>query len=285
MRVIWLLLLVLTLFTRTTFAQEQILETGVRDAFLISRIKNPSTSNKQPSQLTKNSPSKKTVEKVEAPLPKNNDFNSNSSLMGLGYTIYMRTTNDECVSIDPSRRFRAGDSIRVTFEPNTECFIYIFYVEGDGEPELLFPDKKLGDGNNKALAHVPFEIPSSTNPVPELRWFNFTGEGSEQKLYVVASKKILSEVPTGKNLAQYSQEDGKAWNPSKLLWLQLKQKAEEPVTLSKSSSYGQSQSKIEKESIGRRLSLSSKAPPPSVIQVNNSPLSDLLVTMIELIQD
>lgn len=257
-----LLLLITAIFVNLIFAQEQVVEIGVRDAFLVSRIKTPNTLNKQSSPIVKN----------------------NKNTIGIGYTIYMRTSDNQCVSVDPIRHFRSGDSIRITFEPNVDCFIYIFYIENNGEPELLFPDKKLNDGNNKALTHTPFEIPSANNPDANLCWFNFSGEASNQQLYVVATKQPLAEVPKGDALAQYSQEHRKAWKPSKALWEQLKQKAQESIT-SKSKSYGQNQPKMEKESIGRRLSLSSNAPPPSVIQMSSSPTSTLLVAKIELIQD
>ncbi|MBI4853194.1 MAG: DUF4384 domain-containing protein [Acidobacteria bacterium] len=281
MRSTCLFLFLITIFAYTTFAQEQTIETGIRDAFLVSREKKVVATNKQTSQPTKNgSGNTKTTGHTKLSIPKDD-----VSILGLGYTIYMRTNNDECVSVDPTRRFRSGDSIRITFEPNIDCFIYIFYVENNGEPELLFPDRKLNYGNNKALSHVPFEIPSSENPNPDLCWFNFSGAASNQQLYVVATRKPISEVPTGKSLELYSQEHRKAWKPSKVLWSELKRKADEPITLSKSNSYGQSQPKIEKVSIGRRLSLSSNAPSPSIIQVSNSPVSDLLVARIELIQD
>ncbi len=281
MRSTWLFLFLITIFVCTAFAQEQAIETGVREAFLVSREKKVDVTNKQTSQSTKNdNRNKKNTGNTNFSVPKNN-----VSTIGLGYTIYMRTNNDECVSVDPTRHFRSGDSIRITFEPNIDCFIYIFYVENNGEPELLFPDRKLNDGNNKALSHVPFEIPSSDNPSPELCWFNFSGEASNQQLYVVATRKPISEVPRGKDLDLYSQEHRTAWKPSKVFWLQLKQKADEPITLSKSNNYGQNQSKIEKVSIGRRLSLLTNAPRPSIIQVSNSPTSDLLVARIELIQD
>jgi hypothetical protein len=81
------------------------------------------------------------------------------SNIGIGYTLYMRDPEGNAIRVDPTREFRAGDRIRLSIESNTDGYLYIFHTENNGEPQMLYPDTRLEQGDNRIEAHVPYEIP------------------------------------------------------------------------------------------------------------------------------
>lgn len=209
-----------------------------------------------------------------------------SKPIGLGYSLYMRDPNGDPVRIDPSRIFRAGDRIRISLETNTDGFLYVFHTENNGEPQMLYPDAKLDEGDNFVEAHVPYEIPWSGEVTDNLRWFVFDQNPANERLYIVLAREPLPGVPTNEQLVNYCRENqGRCpWRPATSLWSQVRINAEGKVVVDrKATTYGQKQTASERDATTRGLSLGTSEPEPSIVRMNASSNAGVLVTALDLV--
>jgi hypothetical protein len=205
--------------------------------------------------------------------------------IGIGYTLYMKDANGDAVRVDPGRVFHSGDAIRLSLEANTDGFLYVFYTENEGEPQMIFPDSRLGRGNNLIRAHVPYEVPSNMEADERLRWFVFDATPATEHVYIVVAREPLPNVPTGEILVGYCRDAKNScpWNPPHSLWGQLIQaQGREQVAMSKIKDEGRTQTPREREATTRGLGLAPDAPEPTVVRMNASSTTGLLVTSIAL---
>ena len=114
-----------------------------------------------------------------------NSNNAPAPAIALGYTMFMRDVNGRAVRIDPTREFHNGDRIRISLEPNIDGYLYVFHIEGDGQPEMIFPDARLEGGENWVEAHVPMDVPSTVESDERLKWFAFYGNPATEHLFVL----------------------------------------------------------------------------------------------------
>lgn len=208
----------------------------------------------------------------------------NAPALGMGYTLYMRNENGEAVRVDPSRTFRTGERVRLLLETNTDGYLYIFNTTNNGDPVMIYPDTRLDDGGNYIEAHVPIEIPSREEQDENFRWFTFDNKPGTERLYVVFSREPLPAVPIEDDLVRYCGQSGQncPWRPSASLWAQVRAGMNARVQVARSKTYGQAQTTGEVDAVNRGIGLTRSAPEPSVIRINASSTSGLLVTVLEL---
>jgi hypothetical protein len=208
-----------------------------------------------------------------------------STPLALGYTLYMRDANGDAVRVDPSREFHNGDRVRIALEPNTDSYLYVFHTENNGQPEMIFPDARLGGGDNFIEAHVPTEIPSSQEQDERLRWFAFYGQPATERLYIVVTRAPLPLVPTGDALVNYcaANKSRCPWHPPVEIWTQVQKEMNARVRVDKDKNYGQAQTTGEREATTRGLGLDQNAPAPSVIRMNATSSTPVLVTALDLV--
>ena len=72
--------------------------------------------------------------------------NGPAQAIGLGYTLFMRDSNGRSVRVEPGHEFHSGDRVRISLEPNVDGYLYVFHTEGDGQPEMIYPDARLDAG-------------------------------------------------------------------------------------------------------------------------------------------
>src|SRR5258708_18158102 len=116
--------------------------------------------------------------------------------IGLGYTLFMRDSSGRRVRVEPGHEFHAGDRVRISLEPNVDGYLYVFHTEGNGQPEMIYPDARLDEGENWIEAHVPMEVPSSEQADERYHWFVFDNNPAIETLYVVATPQPLPAAPT-----------------------------------------------------------------------------------------
>ncbi len=73
--------------------------------------------------------------------------------------------------VGSTTNFNKGDRVRFTIEASRSGFLYIvnreFYTDGtSGGASLIFPTKRIREGNNRVTAGSLIEIPASTDSVP-----------------------------------------------------------------------------------------------------------------------
>lgn len=211
--------------------------------------------------------------------------NANQAI-ALGYTLFMRDANGRGVRVEPSREFHSGDRVRIALEPNVDGYLYVFHTEGDGIPEMIYPDARLDGGNNEIEAHVPMEVPSSDEPSESLRWFQFDNNAATEHLFVVVTREPLPSVPTDDDLVGFcaANKDKCPWHPSDLAWMQIQDATTAEVKVNTDTkTFGRVQSEKEKIATTRGLGLDKSAPQPSVIRMNASTSAPLLVAVLDLV--
>lgn len=212
-------------------------------------------------------------------------MNSYSSKpIGLGYSLYMSDSNGDPVRVDPTRTFHAGDRIRISLETNTDSYLYVFHTENNGEPQMLYPNARLDEGDNFVEAHVPYEFPWS-GEAPENRWLVFDNNPANERLYIVLAREPLPGVPTGEQLMAYCRDKGRTctWRPATDLWSRVRVNAEGKVIVdSKATTYGQKQTASERDATTRGLGLAPTSPEPSIVRMNASSNAGVLITALDL---
>jgi hypothetical protein len=203
------------------------------------------------------------------------------SSIGIGYTLYMRDPEGNAIRVDPTREFRAGDRIRLSIESNTDGYLYIFHTENNGEPQMLYPDTRLEQGDNRIEAHVPYEIPWNEPGVEN--WFKFDANPANERLYIVVARQPLPGIPTGTALVNYCGGNKCPWRPPTGVWAQVNASAQAKVGVVKSARYGQKQTDTEQVAVTRGIGLDQSAPEPSIIRMNASSTAPILVTAVDLI--
>ncbi|HYX27848.1 MAG TPA: DUF4384 domain-containing protein [Pyrinomonadaceae bacterium] len=269
----------------------------VRGAFLSSR---PKTTNTNPPARRRHQPPRNTntsavknsnsARDAKTSGAANTSGNKNSSLavlqpIALGYTMFMRDVNGRAVRVDPTREFHSGDRIRISLEPNIDGYLYVFHTEGDGQPEMIFPDARLEGGENWVEAHVPMDVPSTVETDERLKWFQFDNTPATEHLFVVLTREPLADVPVADTLVTLctTNKGNCPWHPSVDLWTRIQQAAKADVKIVASNSAGEPQTEKEQVAATRGLGLDRSAPQPAVIRMNASTQAPVLVTTLDLV--
>jgi hypothetical protein len=268
----------------------------VRGAFLSSR---PKTTNTNAPARRRRAPSRNTNTSVanknqngsgrnangNPAVANKNSNNAPKQAIALGYTMFMRDVNGRAVRIDPAREFHNGDRIRISLEPNIDGYLYVFHTEGDGQPEMIFPDARLEGGENWVEAHVPIDVPSTVETDERLKWFQFYGNPATEHLFVVLTREPLADVPMAETLVKLcsASKDSCPWHPSAEVWTQIQQASRANVKIVASNTAGQAQTEQEQVATTRGLGLDQTAPQPSVIRMSASTSAPVLVTTLDLV--
>jgi uncharacterized protein DUF4384 len=205
--------------------------------------------------------------------------------IGLGYTLYMRDSNGRSVRVEPGHEFHSGDRVRISLEPSIDGYLYVFHTEGAGQPEMIYPDPRLDEGENWIEAHVPMEVPSSQESDERYHWFVFDNNPATERLYVVVTRKPLPLVPTGSELVKFCTTNKARcpWRPVPEIWAQVQDANKAEVKVVASHTAGQPQTEKEQVATTRGLGLDQSAPQPAVIRMNVATRAPVLVTILDLI--
>src|SRR6266566_6514645 len=272
----------------------------VRGAFLSSRPKTTNTSapthrHRPPRNTNANSSTmaanantgKTTINANTKSLGNKNTSSMNVPLqaIGLGYTLFMRGANGRSVRVEPNREFHNGDRIRISLEPNIDGYLYVFHTEGDGPPEMIFPDARLEGGENWIEAHVPIDVPSTVETDERLRWLQFYGNPATEHLFVVVTREPLADVPVADTLVTLcsTNKENCPWHPSVEVWTRIQQAAKADVKVVASNTAGLAQTEKEQVATTRGLGFDHTAPQPSVIRMSASTSAPVLVTTLDLV--
>jgi hypothetical protein len=205
--------------------------------------------------------------------------------IGLGLTLFMRDSNGLAIRVDPAHEFHKGDRVRVLLETNTDGHLYIFNTTDGGDPVMIYPDAQMDEAGNYVQSHVPFEIPSSVATEERLRWFRFDERAGVERLYFVFTREPLAGVPTEDDLIKYCGEKKRecAWHPAAELWARLQKEMSTPAQVARIQSDGKAQTGIEHDAATRGIGLAQDDPEPSLVMMNASSESGLLVAALELL--
>jgi hypothetical protein len=202
--------------------------------------------------------------------------------IGVGITLYQRSATGDALRIPRSQLFYEHDRVRFVVEPNIDGYLYVFYTENDGHPEMIFPDHRLNQGANRIVAHVPYEAPSSK---AENDWFVITeNKHALNRLYFVVSRSPLQDIPIEKTLAAHCKGQDCGWRPTPKQFEPVLSGAKEKKLTHHKESLKQALAPVESAAITRGIKLGSRDPEPNIVYLNQSAKADLLVVAAELIQ-
>jgi len=92
---------------------------------------------------------------------------------------------------------KEGEEVKIFYQSNSECYVYIFSIAVDGSVTLLLPNST--DKDNRLLLDKAYEFPSAGSPVRLQAMFlpDFKGDRVEERIKVIATKKDEPIVPLG----------------------------------------------------------------------------------------
>ncbi|MDX6613137.1 MAG: hypothetical protein QOD75_2323 [Blastocatellia bacterium] len=295
-KVIILISMMAVLFGLNMVLAQDPADEEVRGAFLTSREKTTPTSSARSRRRTVRRPAPTNTNSsananTNANIKGKDNTNSNSvtpapeTALALGYTLFIRDANGDPVRVDPAEEFHTGERVRISLEPNVDGYLYVFHVEGDGQPQMIFPDWHLSNGENEVDAHVPYDVPSGFEKDERLRWFLFDSNPATEHLYIVVSREPLPSVPVGDALVSFcaANKTKCPWKPTPEIWASVQHALKADVQVAATNNFGQPQSDKEKVATTRGLGLDQSAPAPSVIRMNASTKAPVLVTVLDLI--
>jgi hypothetical protein len=203
--------------------------------------------------------------------------------IGLGYTILLLAGDGSNTVVDSARAFAAGDKIRIALETNADGFLYIFNAENDGPaPLMLYPHAALDGGANRIAAHARDFFPA------DLRYsFEFDDAAATEHLYVIFSRRPLADVPAGEALLAHcggAARDDCYWKPAPEQWERLKAAAGAGrVAEKRNDDLAKAQTPPAAPALARGIKVKKDEPAPSVVRMNASAESDVLLTKIKLV--
>ncbi len=208
-----------------------------------------------------------------------------TSPMGLGYTLFQRDAGGRAVRVPTSREFRSGDRVRLQIESNSDGYLYVFNTVDGADATMIFPDARLGGGNNFVRAHVPHEIPSSREPNPQHRWFEFDANPGAERLYLVFSREPLPDVLIGDRLVAHCKSSPQQcpWRPSDATWNPVARGADVVARVEQSQDAGKEITSDEVEATSRGIGLPSSAPAPSVVKISSSANAGKVTLIVDLV--
>lgn len=203
--------------------------------------------------------------------------------VGLGYTILSVGADGSNTVVNASRAFAAGDKIRIALETNADGFLYIFNAENDRpDPVMLYPHAVIDGGANSIAAHARDFFPA------DLRYtFEFDDAAATEHLYIIFSRSPLAGVPAGEALLEYcgaTNRDECYWKPTPEQWARVRAAAAGGrVVESRNRDLAAAQTRLPPATLSRGIKVKKDEPAPSVVRMNASARSDVLLTKIELV--
>ena len=103
--------------------------------------------------------------------------------MGLKYRIQLMDAACGSMPRDVASDyvFKSLDKIRIEVESNVDGFLYVILKGTSGKETMLFPDRRINDGDNFLPKHVPFPVPAGTS-------FEFDEKPGDEKLTIIVSR-------------------------------------------------------------------------------------------------
>ena len=95
--------------------------------------------------------------------------------------------NPQLVSIEEKGVLQTGDRMKFFLQPQTDCFVYLFYRSSQGELAVLLPSRGAG---SRAAAGTRTMVP------PGIDWFRLDEVVGTETFYLLASARPLEKLDT-----------------------------------------------------------------------------------------
>jgi len=105
---------------------------------------------------------------------------------------------------------KADEEVRIFYQSNTECYVYIFSIAADGSVTVLFPNSLSKD--NHVLSDKTYEFPPAGSALKLKAGFlpDFKGKTAEERIKIIATKREEAIVPLGFQEGMFKVYDAKS---------------------------------------------------------------------------
>jgi hypothetical protein len=105
---------------------------------------------------------------------------------------------------------KEGEEVKIFYQSNRECYVYIFSVAADGSVTLLLPNSV--NKNNRVLLDKAYEFPPAGSPVKLEAMFlpGFEGKFADERIKIIATAKKEAIVPLGFQEGMFNVYDAKS---------------------------------------------------------------------------
>lgn len=132
-------------------------------------------------------------------------------LKALVEPVYPEKGHGISVNLSLSRSaLKEGDEVKIFYQANKECYVYIFSVAADGSVTLLLPNSINKD--NYIKPDRAYEFPPAGSQISLKAMFlpDFKGKVAEEKIKIIATKKREELVPLGFQEGMFKVYDAKS---------------------------------------------------------------------------
>lgn len=200
--------------------------------------------------------------------------------VGLGFSLFRVLDKARAVRVSPSATFHKGDDLRFVLEPSIDGFLYVFVTTGEKRPVMIYPDPRLERGDNFVYAHSVVEVPSRRNPAFDI--FKIVGDPATERLLFVVSRDPLPGVPVSDELVKYCEKTACPWSPPDTSWEEIARQSTAERGISVRKDDGTRITAIEEDALTRDLVLGASDAQPTVIAVNGSVDTPILVHAVSI---
>ena len=108
------------------------------------------------------------------------------------------------------RDIKEGDKVKIFFQSNRDCYVYIFSVAADGSVTLLMPNSMNQDNNIKA--DKAYEFPPSESKIKLQARFlpDYKKPFAEERIKIIATKSKEDIIPLGFQEGMFKVYDSKS---------------------------------------------------------------------------
>lgn len=83
----------------------------------------------------------------------------------------------------------SGQKIGVSFQPKSDCYVYIFWWDSSGNVGRLFPNAQLTEGKSHVIGGQNYWLPRMRDETSHHRWYVLDEKVGEETIYFIASRK------------------------------------------------------------------------------------------------
>lgn len=112
--------------------------------------------------------------------------------------LYPEKGNGLAAKLNLSKtKLHEGEEVKIYYEANSDCYVYLFSVADDGSVTLLFPNSQ--NQENKVAAGKVYEFPEAQSSVHLKAMFlpDFRDKIAEEKIKLIVTRKKENLLPLG----------------------------------------------------------------------------------------
>ncbi len=116
--------------------------------------------------------------------------------LALHYRLVKREQDQSTRDVDTATPLKRGDAVRLLVRAEEDGYLYVLHQEEGKKPSLLFPDKRINNGQNFVSADAEYNIPaycSDEKGAPDC-WLQIARQAGRGYLIVILSRDRRNDI-------------------------------------------------------------------------------------------